>query len=67
MTTLDIKKISVYNFIEMVNSQGIIREYFNSTPDIDVEYFSPGEENQILHSKEFNALQSVIDKKFAWK
>jgi hypothetical protein len=65
MTTLDIKKISVYNFIEMANSQGIIREYFNSTPDIDVEYFSSKEENQILHSKEFNALQSVIDKKFA--
>lgn len=44
MTTIDIKNISVYNFIEIINSKWIIEQYLKDLPNIKKEYFSYEEE-----------------------
>ena len=67
MTTLDIKNISVYNFLEIANSKGAIEQYLKSIPDIEDEYFSWEEENKIYSSKEFQILENSINQKFSWK
>ncbi|MCK9272099.1 hypothetical protein M0P65_00995 [Candidatus Gracilibacteria bacterium] len=65
--TLDIKKISVYNFVEILNTQGIIKQYFNNTSDVEVEYFNENEESKLLNSKNFKKLQNTISQKFSGK
>jgi hypothetical protein len=65
--TLDIKKISVYNFVEILNTQWIIKQYFNNTSDVEVEYFNENEESKLLNSKNFKKLQNTISQKFSWK
>ncbi len=67
MTTIDMKKISVYNFLEIANSKWIIEQYLKSIPDIEDENFSLIEEEQICSTKEFKNLEHSINKKFSWK
>lgn len=67
MTTIDMKKISVYNFLEIANSKWIIEQYLKSIPDIDDENFSSIEEKQIYSTEEFKNLENSINKKFSWK
>ncbi|MDD5769890.1 MAG: hypothetical protein PHE25_02890 [Candidatus Gracilibacteria bacterium] len=64
MTTMDLKKISVYNFLEIINSKGIISQYFNDNPEIEVDYFDDKEEKEIINSSEFISFKSIVDKKF---
>jgi len=61
---VDIRNISVFNFIEILNSKGIIKEYYESIPNVEVEYFSEDEENKMKSTKEFIELNNIIDKKF---
>lgn len=67
MSTIDIKNISIYNFLEIANSQWVIEQYLKSIPDIQEEYFSLEDENKISLTSEFNILESSIHKKFSWK
>ncbi len=67
MVTIDIKNISVYNFLEVINSKWIIKQYFESLPNIEEEHFSLDDEKQILQSIEYNKLKNTINKKFTWK
>lgn len=67
MTTIDIKNISVYSFLEIANAKWIISEYLKSIPEVKAEYFSENEENDILSSNEFINLENSINIKFAWK
>jgi len=61
---LNIKNISLFNFIEILNSKWIIREYYNNIPSVEVEYFSEEEEKKINNTKEFIKLNQLIDNKF---
>ena len=66
-STLDIKKISVYNFVEILNTQWVIKQYFNNTSDVEVDYFNENEEDKILNSQNFKKFQNTISQKFSWK
>jgi len=65
--SIDIKNISVQNFLEIANSRWLIKQYFENIPDVEHEYFNVSDENEIIKSKEFSNLQNVISKKFSWK
>jgi len=64
LENLDIKNISVFNFIEILNSKWIIKDYYDNIPDVKVEYFSKEEEEEMVNTKEFQELNRLIDNKF---
>ncbi len=65
MTTLDIKKVSVYDFLEIMNSKWVLNDYLDSS--VEIESFSDKEEQDILNSKEFKQFQSTLNSRFLWK
>ena len=67
MTTIDMKKISVYNFLEIANAKWMINDYLKNISDVEVENFEFDEENQLTKSKEYLTLLSTINQKFSWK
>lgn len=62
MTTLDIKKVSVYDFLEIMNSKWVLNDYLES--NVEIESFNDKEEQDILNSKEFKNFQSTINSNF---
>ncbi|MDQ7021987.1 MAG: hypothetical protein Q9M97_00375 [Candidatus Gracilibacteria bacterium] len=36
---IDIKNTSVFNFIEILNSKGLIKKYYDEIPNVEVEIF----------------------------
>lgn len=67
MTTVDIKNISVYNFLEIANAKWMINNYLRNIPDVEVEYFNEEEEKDINSSREFINFQNIVNQKFSWK
>ena len=65
--TIDINKISLFQFVEVLNSQWILKKYFESQPDVEIEYFSKQEEKEILNTPEYKNLKNAINKEFLWK
>ncbi|MDQ7008766.1 MAG: hypothetical protein Q9M94_00565 [Candidatus Gracilibacteria bacterium] len=61
---IDIKNTSVFNFIEILNSKGLIKKYYDEIPNVEVEYFTEKEENKILQTEEYINLSKLIDKTF---
>jgi hypothetical protein len=59
---IDLKNISVYNFLEILNSQWIIEKYYDNLVDVEIEYFTKEEEKEM--DKTFSKLNNLIDKKF---
>ena len=67
MTTIDLKIVSVYDFLEIMNSKWVINDYINNSPEIEVEYFDEKVERELLESKGFLKLQNAINTKVVWK
>jgi len=61
---IDIKNTSVFNFIEILNSKWLIKEYYDEIPNVEVEYFSKEEEKEIFKTPEYIKLNKLIDKTF---
>ena len=64
---IDIKDVSLFQFIDVINSQWILKKYFESTPDVEIEYFSEKEEKEILATSQYKNFKSAINKEFLWK
>lgn len=62
MITLDIKKVSVYDFLEIMNSKWVLNDYLES--NVEIESFNDKEEQDILNSKEFKNFQNTINSNF---
>ena len=41
---ININDISLFQFVDVLNSQGVLKKYFQSQPDVEIEYFSEKEE-----------------------
>lgn len=67
MTTVDIKNISVYNFLEIANAKWMINSYLKNIPNVEVEYFNEEDEKEINSSREFINFQNIVNQKFSWK
>ena len=64
---IDIKDVSLFQFIDVINSQWILKKYFESTPDVEIEYFSEKEEKEILATSQYKNFKNAINKEFLWK
>ena len=64
---IDIKNVSLFHFIDVINSQWILKKYFDSTPDVEIEYFSEKEEKEILATSQYKDFKNAINKEFLWK
>ena len=64
---IDIKNVSLFQFIDVMNSQWILKKYFEATPDVEMEYFSEKEEELILQTSEYKNLKTVLNEEFLWK
>ncbi len=67
LQSIDIKKVSLFQFIDVMNTQGILKKYFESTPDVEIEYFSENEEKQILATSEYKNFKKALNQEFLWK
>jgi len=64
---IDINNISLFQFVDVLNSQGVLKKYFESQPEVEIEYFSKEEEKEILATSQYKKFKNAINKEFLWK
>ncbi len=64
---IDIKKVSVFQMLDAMNSQGVLKKYFDESPKVEIEYFSKEEEKEILATNEYKNFKKAINSEFVWK
>jgi len=64
---IDINNISLFQFVDVLNSQGVLKKYFESQPDVEIEYFTEEEEKKILATSQYKDFKNAINKEFLWK
>jgi len=64
---IDINNISLFQFVDVLNSQGVLKKYFESQPNVEIEYFSKKEEKEILATPQYKNFKNAINKEFLWK